>query len=368
MEIVALALAGAVAAACCLYVSRDRRRYAIFALVAYFLCIHTHERYLALAPLLMAAFYLRRRPGWGLDWLLLASPVLLVAGNVLFKEFVLKIHFLTGTGGQHVDVHKTEILSFLGAGISSILGFDVGPAYLSAIDFRALGPVGFVPVALVVIGLLGLVVAAWREVSLSLRMSALAVITLGVLLFSASVTFRQEYRWLYAAELALLGFSAAMAGGVVTQVRRRLAFGGLALVMVGTAAANLVARYHATNIFFMGWLVNSESARSVIIEGTGPQLGQRPIYLIDHSISPLLFEQYAPGVKITVLPLPSTALDRLTANEIREGLFYTVSKGLWHQVHITPPEGEVPAESADTATAATTKTTHSLCRVVERTT
>ena len=143
-----------------------------------------------------------------------------------------------------------------------------------------------------------------------------------------------------------------MAGGVVTQVRRRLAFGGLALVMVGTAAANLVARYHATNIFFMGWLVNSESARSVIIEGTGPQLGQRPIYLIDHSISPLLFEQYAPGVKITVLPLPSTALDRLTANEIREGLFYTVSKGLWHQVHITPPEGEVPAESADTATAA----------------
>jgi hypothetical protein len=115
MEIVALALAGAVVAACCLYVSRRRRRYAISALVAFFLCIHTHERYLSLAPLLMAAFYLRRRPGWSLDWLLIASPVLLVAGNVLLKEFVLKIHFLTGTGGQHVDVHKTEILSFLGA-------------------------------------------------------------------------------------------------------------------------------------------------------------------------------------------------------------------------------------------------------------
>lgn len=352
MEIVALALAGVVVAACCLYASRGRRRFAVTALAGYFLCIYTHERYLALAPLLVAAFYLRRRPGWSVGWLLIASPILLVASNVLLKEFVLKISFLTGTGGQHINVHRTEILSFILSGIFSILGFDVGPAYLSAIDFRALGPVGFVPVALVVIGLLGLVVAAWREGSLSLPLSALAVITLGVLLFSASVTFRQEYRWLYAAELALLGFSAVMAGGVVTQVRRRLAFGGLALVLVGTAAANLVARYHATNIFFMGWLVNSESARSVIIEGTGPQLGQRPIYLIDHSIHPLLFEQYAPGVKMTVLPLPSTAMDRLTADEIREGLFYTVSKGLWHQVSITLPKGEVPAESAETATAA----------------
>ena len=115
-------------------------------------------------------------------------------------------------------------------------------------------------------------------------------------------------------------------------------------------AANLEARYHATNIFFVGWLVNSESARSVIIEGTGPHLGQRPICLIDHSINPLLFEQYAPGVKMMVLPLPSTALDRLTANQIREGLFYTVSKGLWQLGDtITLPEGEMPAESADTA-------------------
>lgn len=352
MEIVALALAGAVVAACCLYVSRRRRRHAISALVAFFLCIHTHERYLVLAPLLMAAFYLRRRPGWSLDWLLIASPVLLVAGNVLLKEFVLKIHFLTGTGGQHVDVHKTEILSFLGAGISSILGFDVGPAYLTALDFRALGPMGFAPLAVVVIGLLVLVLVAWRDGSLSLRMSALAVITLGALLFSASVTFRQEYRWLYSAELALLGFSAALAGRVVAKVRRQLAFLGLGLVLVGTAAANLVARYHATNIFFIGWLVNSESARSVIIEGTGPQLGHRPIYLIDYSINPLLFEQYAPGVKVTVLPVPSTALDRLTANEIREGLFYTVSNGLWHLVPITLPEGEMPLEPVDTATAA----------------
>jgi tetratricopeptide (TPR) repeat protein len=150
----------------------------------------------------------------------------------------------------------------------------------------------------------------------------------------------------------LLGFSAALAGRVVAKVRRQLAFLGLGLVLVGTAAANLVARYHATNIFFIGWLVNSESARSVIIEGTGPQLGHRPIYLIDYSINPLLFEQYAPGVKVTVLPLPSTALDRLTANEIRDGLFYTVSKGLWHQVPITLPEGETPPELADTATAA----------------
>ena len=172
-----------------------------------------------------------------------------------------------------------------------------------------------------------------------------------MLLFSASVTFRQEYRWLYAAELALLGFAAAMAGGVVTQVRRRLAFVALVLVLAGTAAANLVARYHATNIFFIGWLVNSESARSVIIEGTGPQLGQRPIYLIDYSINPLLFEQYASGIKLNIKPLSSIALDRLTANQIREGLFYTVSKGLWHHVPITLPEGEIPAESADTATA-----------------
>lgn len=352
MEIVALALAGVVVAACCLYASRGRRRFAVAALAGYFLCIYTHERYLALAPLLVVAFFLRRRPGWNVGWLLIASPILLVASNVLLKEFVLKISFLTGTGGQHINVHKTEMVSFILAGISSILGFDVGPAYLSAIDFRALGPVGFVPVALVVIGLLGLVVVAWRDGSLSLRMSALAVITQGVLLLSASVTFRQEYRWLYAAELALLGFAAALAGGVVTKFRRRLAFGGLTLVLAGTAAANLVARYHATNIYLFDWLFKSESARAVIIDGTGPQLGHRPIYLIDYSINPLLFEQYAPGIKLNIKSLSSIALDRLTANQFREGLFYTVSKGLWHHVPITLPEGEIPAESADTATAA----------------
>jgi hypothetical protein len=351
MEIVALALAGTALTACCIHSMRGERRFAVVALVAFGLCIHTHERYLTLAPLLVVSFYWNRGLGKLTDWLLVLAPLLLVAANVLVKETFLRIAFLTGTGGQHVDLGQTEITSFFGAGLASVLALDVGPAYLSALDFRSLGGIGYVPITMVVFGAGGLLVIASRAGGLNRRVLMLLTAAMAVLLLSASLTFRQEYRWLFAAELTFLGGVTVLSGAAGGH-HRKLRLLAVSLVFLGTAAADLMARRSAQNIFFMDWLANSESARATVIEATGPQLAYQPIYLIDGELSPLFFEEYAPGITPTVIPLASGSIDRLSKKEIEDGIFFTRQKGRWQLVSVKPSGQGVDLPASDLVTPA----------------
>lgn len=351
MELTAVFLAGVAVWSCCVHVVRSDRRTAYLSLFAYFLCIHTHERYVVLAPVLLMAFYWGRRPERRQDWLLIIAPVLIVVANIAVKEFWLKVSFMTGTGGQQVDVSKTEVVAFMSSGFASIFGLDIGPAYLSAIDFRSLGTMGYLPVGLVVLGIIWLMALAWQKRSVNGRVLALALTIVSLLLLSASVTFRQEYRWLHAPSLAVIGFLAAVMGSLRAGISGRLSGVAFAFVLVGMGWADGLSRYHATNVFFVGWLRDAESARSVIVEGASRLIADRPIYLIDHNINPLLFEQYAAGTKPTIVPIAYTELDRLSRKEIQQGLFFTRVGVRWQMIALPPPEVAAAEASLDVATA-----------------
>lgn len=179
--------------------------------------IHLHERYLVLAAPLclvpLCRFRAARIPS--------ASLVCLVVGATLFnlavKKLVLSTPILIGTTTHAIELNISQIGSFLWEGGQSLLGVNRGPAYLSLEDFSR-SPMWVRLISLATAGLsLGLLVeglrsASWKRRDLlgrdSLTIGCL-VLSMGLLLLAASVTIRQEFRWLYSAYvvfLALLAF------------------------------------------------------------------------------------------------------------------------------------------------------------------
>ena len=179
----------------------------------YAIIIHIHERFLVLAvPLGLLAFFAFRSAR--------QSAVLLFAGtaagavfNLAIKKFWIQTPILVGTTTAPIEFNVQEIAGFLWTGALNIAGINAGPAHLSLGDFgdaQLWVQVLSVIAALVSCFLLVAPVveqlknrgAGERSRDLSWLLFGLAAIA--VLLLSASITFRQEYRWIYPAYLVLL--------------------------------------------------------------------------------------------------------------------------------------------------------------------
>lgn len=341
MEIVALAFASLTIGFCLLCFNRKKRLYWWCAIAAFVLAIHTHERYVVLAVVLSLAAFLGEKKirVWTLG--LLCLPFLLVAANILTKHFILHTAFLTGTGGAHISFDSKVILEFLVSGFCSVMGFDVGPAYLSAIDFRSLGARGHLPVALIVFGLATLLVVCWRRAWLG--MGLIASVGLLSTLLSASITFRQEYRWLLCSEFIVLSCLSMVTTGAHLAYRNKIVNTGFVLIVAGFVCANVWARQFVTNIFFIGWLVEAESARRVVVEGASRMAGEKTFYLVDGEIGMQLFKLYSPELRATLIPIKSTDLDSLPRSAVEQGLFFGKFAGKWRQLPVKASvnEGDV---------------------------
>lgn len=191
----------------------------------FLLIIHIHERYLVLiCPLIFIGIWgLRssRRSGVILAGGITVSALL----NLCIKKFWLGAGILMGAGNRKIDFHVSEICSFLWSGALNLIGINRGPAYLALEDFPD-SPlwVQIVSVATAVLscfllaGIVGNVVSrrSRQEAKRDLIQLVFYLLTTTVLLLSASITVRQEYRWLYPSYLAFL----ALLGWGTVKVQR----------------------------------------------------------------------------------------------------------------------------------------------------
>ncbi|HEX7517111.1 MAG TPA: hypothetical protein VF345_07470 [Chthoniobacterales bacterium] len=207
------------------FLERPMIRRSLLLTLLFGLIIYIHERYLVLAlPLILLSagnFSFNRKSS-----IILAGGVTLSALSYLcLKKFWLGEPILVGTGGRSIDFNVSQICSFVWHGALNLVGINRGPAYLSLEDF-ADSPfwLQFVSVAAAILSCC-LIAAIVRDTILSpagkekkaafLRLG-LYVSTTAVLLLAASITFRQEYRWLYTpflVFLSLLGFGVVQLSG-----------------------------------------------------------------------------------------------------------------------------------------------------------
>jgi len=175
--------------------------------------VYVHERYLVLAvPLALVSvgtFRLNRRAS-----ILLTVAVTLGALSYLgIKKFWLGAPILVGSQTIPIDFGFAQICSFLWHGALNLVGINSGPAHLSLEDFPD-SPLWIksvsITTALLSCSLGGGIVAAiifsssGKERRACLLRMGFYFLTTALLLLSASITVRQEYRWLYPAFLVFL--------------------------------------------------------------------------------------------------------------------------------------------------------------------
>jgi len=355
MEIAATGLALGTVAACLAYRRSGGSTAAWPAIVLFALCLHTHERYVVLAPVVAWALWPGRLDAPFRKWLPASWPWLIVAANIAIKQSLLGVAFLTGTGGQAISIHGMDVLRFFGTAWINLFGFNLGLEHLVAVDFRRLGAAAGVPILLVLGSLATLLAFSWRNGRLRWVPCIIIVGAASATLLSASVTIRQEFRWLLTAELLLIAGLSLLTVPVRTTDGSAGAMTAFLVLMGGLLLADLFVRRHAERFFFVGWLTAAESFRNVVLQGARSHLDRGPVYLVDGSVDPRLLVHYGPEGGVTVLPTTLAGTNALTLDERRAGLFFSQHEGRWFQYfpnlqneeHASPPSAQ--ATAADVA-------------------
>lgn len=207
----------------------------VIAVVAYWLLVLDHERYLIVAPWLAVALWAdpERRESrlWTRAWPALAVLAAVVF-NIVYKMMLLHQGVMVGTGGSHLSVNAADTLDHASQALASLFAFNHGPAYLVGRDLSA-APYDWVTFAaaafvffFVLLMVFGLAARASdpdpdksgaRGPLLPMALAVLAAL----LLIPPLLTIRMEQRWLVE-PFALLVLMGAWAAGQVHDLNRAI--------------------------------------------------------------------------------------------------------------------------------------------------
>lgn len=285
----------------------ERRSVALLATAngTYLLAVFAHERYIVVAGFLITvAVLLPWRPTPVQRTALVALPVGVAALNYAVKTYALGVEFLIGGGGQAGTGDSFSIAQFMVAGLLNTVGYNAGPSYLSGQNALELGLEGVLVATLLLVPLVALVLD--HLVTSVQRWSQLRPVLVGLslylpLLLSASITFRQEYRWLYAPFVVLILGVAWLAGRLPE--RSPLVLLPL-LVLAGSLAVDAYYRPALPTTYFFDGQSTADSVKEVVIERHRAALPDSAIVLVTHGDRVFqdwylrggaFFDVYAPG-------------------------------------------------------------------------
>lgn len=243
------------------------RRWLAWALIGLTLLLFTHERYLVVVPFLWLLVIAEPSLRWRHRIMWCIAFFAPVALNVLLKVLVFKGRFLLGTGGMSIKPDAASILRFWLAGMLNVFGINRGWDSLSIHDFPTLPPLHRgAGIVFAIAAFLAIAAYLWTDRREAVRIGVGWVTLVGALVLGASVTVRQEFRWLFAPFLVSLVFWA----WALERLRPRTLAYGLSFVLVGTGVFNdwLMRKDHG-NLFFTSAEVLADSFYSVSLKRYG---------------------------------------------------------------------------------------------------
>jgi hypothetical protein len=231
--------------------------------VLFLIVLHVHERYMVLAAGSLAVAIMIYRRNRGASFITAGTTFVALAFNFCFKKLFLFAPILMGTTTQAIEFKPRQIGDFVADGLLNLMGINRGPSYLSVLDYiESPGWLKLVSLACAAFALVILVcgvrgVHETHELSSSSTkvswMPALLLVGLVLaLVLSGSITFRQEYRWLYPAYLtflALLGFSVRLCSNLPSRLTATVSLAAFCLLAIPREFA---IREHRDNYYARG--------------------------------------------------------------------------------------------------------------------
>lgn len=224
--------------------------------VFFLLIIHTHERFFFLLPLvLFCSFIFSSGLAPVKRCFMIALPIISSLGNYVVKTQIFNMTFLTGGGGTEINSSTTDVPIFTWRALLNVFGYNTGPDYLSGRNAHLLGRSAIYVALIWAIPLTVLILlAATKHLRVAgfknaLTNSAIAVLLLLPLLLSASITFRQEYRWLLAPYIGLIIIGHAAVGVLAMSKRCQMVLSAI-LIATGCTVGVYYSRYAESTYFF----------------------------------------------------------------------------------------------------------------------
>ena len=286
--------------------------------VFFLLVIHTHERFFFLLPLVLFCTFIYSS---GLTpskrCVMIALPLLSIVGNYLVKTQIFNMTFLTGGGGTEINSSTTDIPSFTWRALLNIFGYNSGPDYLSGKNAHQLGHSAIYVALIWAIPLILLILlavtkhlrtAGFRN---SLTNTTIAILLLAPLLLSASITFRQEYRWLLAPYIGLIIISHA-AVGVLARSRRCQMVLSAILIAAGSIVGIYYSKYAESTYFFSTQSLG-DSVNDRIFVQYGDEISTTTFVIVNYdstvfnwAVGDLFhYSEYSPETSFDIRTVPS---------------------------------------------------------------
>lgn len=268
------------------FMRRDSRWPGFVLAGLYLLVTLTHERYIVLFPFLALLVLFKsgmaRRSQVVLLGLFCVPPLL----NVILKSLVFHTTFLLGTGGQVITFDPVQVMKLIVQGLANMLWINAGPDYLSGINVAEMGPGARMLVILIAASLVAVIVLAVARI-LTLKDSeerraelkglALFVVLFLSLMLAASITIRQEYRWLYAPFVVCLVYFCHL---LTTLPIRAALRNSVLLVLVALAVgADAYYKQHEGSVFFLYGENIADSTYDATMGHYGLGMRDRTVYV-----------------------------------------------------------------------------------------
>ncbi|MCD1259523.1 hypothetical protein B5M42_011845 [Paenibacillus athensensis] len=266
----------------CVYIYQNPKRINLYALLLLqTLLIFTHERYIVTVPFLfLLLMYIYKKKKWYYAlWTI--TPVLL---NVALKKIVIDITFLQGTGGAAIGFDFLQIVIFVGCGLLNMVGINVGAPYLNGINFpqeslmtQTLSVLISGIYLVLLIALIRQFLKSKLEHNKSFVIFGLGMVLMLSLLLAASITIRQEYRWLYAPYAVLLLLTAYVLPRL--QLKNVVKYILLLLICIPVFKNDLYVRKFLDRVYFMDALHIADSTYASSIKQYGLNIRFKTIYI-----------------------------------------------------------------------------------------
>jgi hypothetical protein len=338
MEIVSILFLILIASSIYHAYTRNSLRSLWFANLYLILLVFTHERFVVLCPIVSLCTFLASPSGVfsKINKIKLICTTLIIGFlNYAIKTYVLDVPFMTGTMTIPIEFLPKRILQFIWSGLLNMVGFNAGEPYLSAFDFRNVNS-SYFPGILVLVGEAGLVTLLIRKArgSEDRPWCAIFIATAATLALvsSASVTIRQEFRWLLPPYIiVIIAISLAF-----TYVRSRgstpIAMVFWSLFMLGTLWNDAVYRKHLPNVFLSGWFAASQTERA-LAEAFAPQIREgKMLYFVNGEVLRDAFVQYAQAPNAQVRSILISDMSSLPRDNLAKSLFFIMDKTQWRYV------------------------------------
>lgn len=265
------------------YFITQELKYVFYFLLLNLIITFTHERFIVLVLFLLILLYIKKPYKYKkIINFAVFFPFLLL---VVLKKIVFNSRFFEGTAGVPIDFNPVAIIKFVVCGFLNMFSLNVGPSYLNGIPIFEVGAkthffsAGIVALYIVVFAL---VLSYVRKLDSRERKDQVIIFMLWIVLFfslilAASVTIRQELRWLYAPFVVFLIYFSYLLS--IISLKPTLKYLLLVIICLFIVRNDVFYKENLSQVFFVYSQKVSDALYEETVKKYGTELKNYSLYI-----------------------------------------------------------------------------------------